>query len=174
MYNFEKVLLDSARPSNHRPLIANSEQNLSESHSGKHINDAEVQALVTEMHEMIHQILQNQELKDKIPEEKQTSANVASTTVKGTEKYWKHLEEKERLNAEISHPSLMLTNERNNPHLAPVNSDPVESSSEDPFLDKLDELIATIERIKRNPVWKEQQQESSTSVKFDRLKTNIN
>ena len=94
--------------------------------------------------------------------------------LKGTDKYWKHLEEKERLKTEISHPSLMLTNERNNPHLAPVNSDPVESSSEDPFLDKLDELIATIERIKRNPVWKEQQQEFSPSLKFDRLQTNIN
>ena len=162
---YENVVTASARPSNHRPIIAQSEQNISE--SGKLIDDDEVQVLVTEMHEMIHQILQNQELKDKIPEEKQTSANVGSTTVKGTEKYWKHLEEKERLNTEISHPSLMLTNERNNPHLAPVNSDPVESSSEDPFLNKLDELIATIERIKRNPVWKQQQHEFSPSIQFD-------
>ena len=167
--NIINIVLCTTRPSNHRPIIANSEHNLSEAHSDKLINGAEVQALVTEMHEMIHQILQNQELKDKIPEEKQTFANAGSSMVKGTEKYWKHLEEKERLKTEISHPSLMLRNERNNLYLAPVNSDPVESSSEDPFLDKLDELIATIERIKRNPVWKEQQQEFSPSLKFDRL-----
>jgi hypothetical protein len=171
--NFGNIVLASARPSDHRPMIANSEHNISEKHSDKLINAAEVKVLVTEMHEMIHQILQKQELKDKIRKEKQTFVNVGSTTVKGSEKYWKHQKEKDRLNTETSHHSLMLRNERTNPHLAPVNSDPVESSLEDPFLDKLAELIATIERIKRNPVWKEQQQEFSTSLKFDRLQTNI-
>ena len=68
-------------------------------------------------------------------------------------------EHKERDN---SYPSLVY--ERNNPLL---HTDQIESSNEDTFLHKLEELVATIERIKRNPVWKEQKQTFSLSPKFD-------
>ena len=92
--------------------------------------------------------------------------------IKCSETYWTNLEEKEGiLNTEITYSSPMFKNERNNPSLALVNS---ESSSEDPFLDKLDALLATIERIKRNPVWKEQQLEFSPSLKLDTSQTNTN
>ena len=143
-------------------MIAQSEQNLSESHSGKLIDDEEVKALVTEMHEMIHKILQNQKLKDNIPEEKKTSANLdIYRSASGTEDYT-DVKKQEHEGKDNSYPAVVF--ERTNPAL---HTDQVESSSEETFVHKLAELIATIERITRNPVWMEHQQTFSPSPTFD-------
>ena len=158
--------LGAGRPFN--PVIADVKRNQ------EHIsNDEKVKVLVTEMHEMIRQILQNQNQKYN---ELDNSESIAKKSVKQTGNNLNNVEPW-IVSGEfgIQDPNLsnnyflskVNSNEDKKNQFMLVRSNSNESSSEDIFQDKLNKLIATIERIKRNPILKGQEQQFSPSPQFD-------
>ena len=159
--------LGAGRP--FKPVIADVK------HNQEHIsNDEKVKVLVTEMHKMIRQILQNQNQKYN---ELDNSESIAKHSVKQIGNNLNNVEPWIVSGEEfgIQDPNLsnnyflskLKSNEDKKQQFMLVSSDSIESSSEDVFQDKLDKLIATIERIKRNPILKGQSQQFSPSPQFD-------
>ena len=184
----------TARPPTQQSVNSNSylgdiEDTVPQIHAENHINNDAVVSMVTEMHEMIHQILKKQKIEEKITEEKQHYVTLGNNNAGDYNRYSIQrftptggIGQDLRINEdqdyqEIDHinPIPISKFKRNQQHFEPVSNNPINSSTDDPFLSKLEELIATIERIKRNPVWKEQEQVFVPSPRFDkqRLLTQI-
>jgi len=114
-------------------------------------NDKTVKVLVTEMHEMIHQLLLAQNLMEFKHKKDESQDHVS---VREIDEYNIDEEKTEFVNENGS----ATMYENNNAHWTPLNYESTKLSYKDPIVARLDDLIATIERIKRNPVWKEHKQ----------------